>query len=618
MNNRPKFTKLFEPGRIGEMALKNRIVMAPLTTRFATFDGYVSEKIKDYYEEKAKGGAGLIILERTIVESPRGRTAPYDLRIDDEAFVPGLRELARVIQKHGARAVLHLDHAGRNAKSSFTHLQPVAPSPIPAPGREMPRELTTAEIAELVAVYARAAERAKRAGFDGVEFIAGSGLIGQFISPAWNKRSDAYGGNIEGRVRILLEIIDRTKKLAGQAYPIICRIYGEQSGVAGGMKLSDAQELARILQSAGVSAVHIFSNSPTVMGYPPAMWAHLAEGVKKAVQIPVITVGKITPELGEKILQDKKADFIAMGRALVSDPYLPEKVASGRMEDIIPCISCNECLDRVSGRDEPMICAVNASVGREREYELKKAQKRKRVLVVGGGPAGMEAARIAALRGHEVLLYEQGVELGGDLLLASIPPYKSEIQALIQYLGNEVRKSGVQLKVGEECTPDIVKGIKPDAVILATGTSPVIPEIPGLDMAKAVEAREVLLGKAETGSRVIIIGGGMVGCETAEFLAEKGKEVTILEVLDSIGSGVSAPRRQPLLNRLTAKGVIMMTGVKYERLGDGKAVITDKEGHKQTLEADTLVIAAGSRPKTELYEELSGKIAEVHLIGDCS
>ncbi|MCJ7655137.1 MAG: FAD-dependent oxidoreductase, partial [Dehalococcoidia bacterium] len=617
------FPKLFQPGRIGSLELKNRLVMPPMATNYALKDGSVTQRQIDYYEERAKGGVGLVIVEISCVDSTSGKGAAKQIAIDDDRFIPGLSKLAEAIRRHGAKAAIQIHHAGRQTSAKLTGNQPVAPSPIPAPGGEQPRELTPSEIATLVDRFAEAAERAKKAGFDGVEIHGAHGyLISEFLSPLSNRRQDAYGGSVENRARFLLEVIEAIRKRVGRSYPVWCRLSAMEIGVEGGITLEETQVVAQLAEKAGVDAIHVSAHQigparRPPMAQPPCIFVPLAEGVKKVVSIPVIVVGRIPPELGEGVLRDGKADFISIGRALLADPHLPQKVAMGRMEDITPCICCLTCLDSVSWRREGVCCVVNPTLGREREYELKPAESPRKVVVVGGGPGGMEAARVAALRGHKVVLFDDGDELGGQLLLAAKPPFKDTIGTFRRYLVGQITKLGVELRLRQRFTAEVLNELKPDVVVLATGVSPFIPQIPGIQSKKVLQANEVLTG-AETGERVVVIGGELVGCETALYLVERGKKVTIMRRGPKLATKVHHFIREPLLGRLRFKGVSMLTGVEYEEITEAGVVIRTGTGERKLVEADTVVLAAGAVPNTELLAALQGKVARVFSVGDCA
>ena len=624
MSGRPTFEKLFEPRRLGGMTVKNRIVMPPMVTNFGTADGYVTERLKDYHEERARGGVGLIIVECVCVDSPVGKRPGNQLVMDDESFIPGFADLAHVIQKHHARAAVQIHHAGRVARSSMTGVQPVAPSPIAQPGGDLPRELTAKEIQGIVQKFAKTAAWVKKAGFNGIEIHGAHGyLIAQFLSPASNQRRDEYGGSLENRARFLLEIMRAVKESVGPSYPVWCRMNGEETGLADGFTLAEAKEVAQMLQEAGADALHISYMSwglgPGALFPIDQPWAshvHLAAEIKKVVTLPVIAIRRILPEMAETIIKEGKADFVAMGRALIADPELPQKTATGRMSDIRPCIACDTCLNAVI-RGEEARCAVNAAMGREREFRLRPTAKPKKVMIIGGGPAGMEAARVAAGRGHRVTLIEKTENLGGQLLLAMAPPHKSGLERLTDYLRTQVDRLGVKVKLGREATPAIIEEARPDVVILATGVIPAIPPIPGVDKTIVVTAGEILEGKTAAGQKVVVIGGALIGCETANFLAERGRKVNLIEILPELPTENEKPYADLLVKELQEKGVVILTGVKEEKITDEGVEIIDKGGKTQKLEADTIVIAAGSRPNKELFKMLEKKFPAIYLAGDC-
>ena len=616
--------RLWEPFRIGRMELKNRVVMPPMVTRYASDDSFVTERTKDYYEARARGGAGLIIVEATYVHR-QGRAFANQIGISEDKFIPKLSELTNVVHRHGARIAIQLHHGGREAKAALSGLQPIAPSPLPGMAGEMPREMTVEEIAETVAYFAEAAVRARKAGFDGVELHGAHGyLIDQFLSPTSNKRKDEYGGDVRHRARFLLEVIAAVKEAVGEEYPVWCRMDGKEYGVEG-ITLEDAQRTARLAQDAGLAAIHVSAWGPapptnrTTPTFVSAVIEELAEGVKKAVSIPVIAVGRITPEDAERMLRQGKADLIAVGKAVLADPEWSNKVASGKVDDINPCIICNGCRDDIRNPAVSGIrCSVNAALGRERESKIVPAAKAKKVLVVGGGPAGMEAARVAALRGHRVTLWEKESRLGGQLIPAAIPPHKDRIAPLAKYLETQLSKLGVKVQRGKKATAAAVAEFNPDAVVVATGVRPLVPDIPGLDKAKAVQAEAVLEGKVEVGNKVAIIGGELVGCETAEFLADRRKQVTVMRRGPEMATGVGPSNRAFFLSRLLDKGVTLLREVRYDGVSSEGVIITTRDGEKRTIEADTVVLAAGSVPDTALYDAIKGKFAEVYRIGDCA
>jgi 2,4-dienoyl-CoA reductase-like NADH-dependent reductase (Old Yellow Enzyme family)/thioredoxin reductase len=615
---------LWEPFQLGKMALRNRIVMPPMVVRYADDNGYVTERNRNYYEARARGGVALVIVEATFVHKS-GQAFINQLGISDDSFLPGMKHLVQAIHRQGAKSAIQLHHGGRTANSKLSGLPVVAPSPIPLPGGEMPQELTAENIADMVAAFAEAAVRAREAGFDGVEIHGAHGyLVDQFLSGATNKRQDAYGGSHSKRARFLIEVIKAIKEAAGNDLAVWCRINGQEYGVEGGTTPEEAQETARLAESAGIEAIHVSGFGPgapnnlTTPKFTTGVIMDAVEGIKRVVNVPVIAVGRITPEAGEKILKEGKADLIAIGKALLADPDLPEKAAAGRMADVTPCIICNNCRDDIRKPELPGIrCSVNATLGREAESKIVPASKPKNILIAGGGPAGMEAARAAALRGHRVTLYEKETRLGGQLIQAAIPPHKDRIAPLVSYLERQLNQLGVEIKLGTEATTKTVEELKPDVVVLATGVKPFIPDIPGVTNANVVQAGDVLEGGVETGNRVVVIGGELVGCEVAEFLADQGKKVTVARRGAEMAVGIGPSLRNFVLSRLAAKGVTLLPGIKYREITPEGLAITTAEGEPKTIPADTVVLAAGAVPDNQLYDKLQGKAAKVHCIGDC-
>ncbi len=616
---------LGEPSRIGTMTLRNRFVMPPMVTQYADKEGYVTERSRNYYAARAKGGVGLIIVEATYVDDC-GKAFMNQLGISQDKFIPGLNSLAEAIHQGGARASIQLHHGGRLARTAFSGSQPVGPSALAGPGGEIPKPLSVEEIGEIVDRFAEAALRAKKAGFDGVEIHGAHGyLIDQFLSRASNQRRDGYGGDLQRRARLLIETLEAVRKRVGVDFPFWCRLNGQEYGVPEGTTLEESRKTARLAEEAGADAIHVSAAGPqspvhfTTPTFVPAVIEDLAGEIKKAVRVPVIAVGRITPEAGEKMLAEGKADLIAMGKGLLADPNLPNKWTSGHSEDITPCIVCMACRDDLRAPGVSGIrCQVNASLGKEREYQILPAKRARNILVIGGGPAGMEAARVAALRGHQVVLWEKGSRLGGQLIQAVIPPHKDRIEPLIQYLSGQLKKLGVRIELEKMATAAKVEEIQPEVVVCATGIKPMVPGIPGLGQADAVQAGDVLEGKVKVGDKVVVIGGELVGCETAEFLAEKGKKVTVTRRGPEMALKVESVLRPFFLQRLLEKGVTLLTGMSYNEVTGKGLVVTDKENMQRTIEADMIVLAAGSIPDQELYREIKGKMPEVYLAGDCA
>jgi 2,4-dienoyl-CoA reductase-like NADH-dependent reductase (Old Yellow Enzyme family)/thioredoxin reductase len=627
--------KLFQPISLGELEIRNRIVMPSMGTNFANEDGYVTEQLKSYYEERARSGVGLIIIEFSCIQWPVGKGQLRQLCVDDDKFIPGLSELAQTIKKHGARVFLQLHHAGRVAFSRFTGCQPVAPSPIPTSSGEMPRELSLAEIKNIIYRFAEGAHRAQEAGFDGVELHCTHGyLLAQFLSAASNKRQDIYGGDLRNRARLILDIMAAVRDKVGANYPVSIRLTGKEFDIEHGITIEESQQTAKWLEEAGAAAINV-----SVSGHyplhamewlvegedlprPPYNHPHgfvlfVAEKIKRKLNVPVIGVGWIDPETAELALRENKIDMVAMGRSLIADPELPRKAASGSLEDIRPCLGCLICRERLLS-EKQVQCTVNPTMGKEQESLIALAKKKKRIVVVGGGPAGMEAARVAALKGHEVILFDKGSSLGGQLLVASIPPNKGRLKVLADYFTTQVSKLGVKVELGKEAISEDIVSVEPDAVIIAAGVKRRAPRIPGIELGNMANAEDILVGKVRVaGRKVAVIGGGVVGCETAEFLATKKKRVTIVEMLDIMATGMEEVTKNYLLGRLSKLGVTILTKTKAEAITEEGLVVSPEEGPKQIVEADTIVNATSPYPNQRLYQELSGKISKIHLVGDC-
>ena len=605
--------------------------MSPMGTNFSLVRG-VS---RAFYEERAKDGVGAIVVGGMLVDallSGEFAHAFYDWAV-------------RPVQAQGVKMGPQLFYS--NLYPGYWGLgviqEWVAPSPGVPPGAKvmMPmlretqaycRELTIAEIEDIISRYAAAAKKVKEVGFDFVEMHGchGHNLPHQFFSPIDNHRSDEYGGDLAGRMRFSIEVAQAIRTAVGEDFPFFWRLCAEE-GLPGGYTLEDCTELCVELEKAGVDVIdvsfgHEANYEPAPLAHftpcpgeeqPPATFVPLAEVIKRRVNIPVIGVGRIhTLEVAEEVLSQGKVDMIAIGRQLLADPQWPQKVAAGRQDEITPCLCCNHCIDMLE-RMEPIRCAVNAAMGREDESAIALAKERKKVLVVGGGPAGMEAARVAALRGHEVTLFERGQALGGQLVLASKPPRKSKIKDFIDYLARQMEKQGVRVELGREATPDLVAEIKPDAVVLATGVDTIIPDILGVNRSNVVTAEQVLSGSVHVGARVVVIGGGEIGCEVAELLAEKGGKVTIVELLDEMATKLPFRGRHFLLYNLAKRGVAMVTGALCQQITDEGLIITSRRGRQQTIAADTVVLSVGSRPDAALARELEGKVTSLHLVGDC-
>jgi 2,4-dienoyl-CoA reductase-like NADH-dependent reductase (Old Yellow Enzyme family)/thioredoxin reductase len=611
--------KLLTPITIRGMECKNRVVMPPMLVGV----GVRSRKARAYYLERAKGGVGTIILAATSVsvfasDDIWGRKGS----VDD--FIGGIRPLIDDVHQTGARIGIQLWHGNRFPAGMGlldTGGEAVAPS---ATATE--RQLTIPEIKSIISRFAQAAANCRRAGFDFVEVHGAHGyLVCQFFSPAINKRNDEYGGDLLRRMRFGTDCVSAIRSAVGNDYPIFYRL-GAWEDLPNGITVEDSAQFAARLEKVGADVIDVSLGRTAGSGVtaspgaeqPEGTFASLAEAIKRAVKVPVIAVGRFrTAQVAEEVLTQGKADMVAIGRQLIADPHWLEKASTGKTEDIIPCISCNVCFE-TGLANLGLKCSVNAMSGRESELAVKPAARPKRVIVVGGGPAGMEAARVAALRGHKVVLYEKEKELGGQLLVAAVPPYKQELARLNRYLSRQLKKSNVQVKLGVEATPELVEEEKPDTVILATGGMPLIPEIPGMSKLQRVTAEDVLSGKVEVGEKVIIIGGELVGCETADFLSQKGKKVTVVRRGPEMAAKMFSSNRHALLARLKEKGVVLIPGVKkYEAITEEGLVIIDSQGNRRTLECDAIILAAGAIPNNQMARSLEGKVAEIRLAGDC-
>ena len=626
---RTMFPRLSEPGCIGNIRLKNRMIKAPQHTGLSNPDGSVTERMLRYYRDVASGGVSMVIVEYAWIDNDASRASPCQLGISSVDHVPGLSLLAQTIQANGAKAAIQISHAGRQR---FTLARPKAPSTVPweeiyAQGCPAPDVLTFDEILQIVKSFGLAAKRAQIADFDMVEIHACHGyLISNFLSPRTNKRTDWYGGSLENRMRFLLEAITEIKCQVGPEYPVCVRVSGidyEPDGTT----IEETIELCKRLEALGVAAIHMSGGNHhqtihevSPMGMPLAYNVWAAEAVKKALKIPVIASGSITsPELAEKILSDGKGDFIGLGRPLWADPLFPQKALEGRPEDVRPCIRCNDgCLARGDHLAKTIQCSVNVAVCREEEFKITKTEQSKKVAVVGGGPAGMEAARVCALKGHQVTLFEKR-ELGGALIEASIPEFKApDLKPLIQYLSTQIKKLKIKL-VNKEATVQTIKNGGFDAVIVAAGAIPLtLADVPGIESARVTSAVQVLQGKAKVGQKVIVIGGGIVGTEVGLFLAEQGKEVVFVEMLDTFMNNITFDEKLVYEQRFRNLKTSVHTGKRLERVTGQGIIVMDRYGARTTLTADTLVLAAGFTPNRGLIEDLKKESnIQVFEVGDC-
>lgn len=622
MTERETFKYLFAPIKIGGLELKNRIIMAPMLDRLAV-DRAVSQPVKDFYAARARGGVSLIVLTPGTVDINAGGSV--QLGLYEDRFIDGLRELAEVVHTNGALIGIQMLHSGRVNVDNLrkgTGQTGVAASPIPLfPGMEPPKEISKEEIEELIEKFSEAARRVRDAGFDLVEVHAAHGnLLGGFLSPNTNIRSDEYGGDLKNRARFMVKIIHRIREKLG-GFPISCRINGADY-VPEGLILEESKAIARLLEEAGTDLISVsagllnsYPNCVPLSDFPHGCFVHLAEGVKSAVKVPVMIAGRLDDlRLADEVLASGKADLIAIGRALIADSELPKKAMMEEFGEIRSCIACNVCTDT---NPAPITCTVNPEAGREGELHILPCSQQKRVLVVGGGLAGLEAARIAALRGHQVSLYEEDERIGGQWILAATPPHKQKHIEIINHLYRELERLEVRMNLGKRVTPDMVEELQPDVVVVATGGTPLMPPIPGIEQDRVITAWDVLQGYG-IGSRVLVIGGGTTGLETAEFLAEQGKEVVVVEQLKRAGMDMGFTARWHLMHRLRVQKVSIFTSTIVKEIGQQRVVITSNQS-EDTLEGfDNIVLATGVKPRNELVKELESVVKEICVIGDAA
>jgi len=615
---------IFEPLNIGTLQLKNRFVVPPMVSNYANEDGTCSEQFIAYHEEKAKGGWGLIIVEDYKINPESGGFVKLPgLWHDDQ--IRSHKELTDRVHLHGAKIAAQIYHAGRETCAAITGVQPVAPSAIPDPVvNEMPRELSIEEIEQLVEEFGDTALRAKIAGFDAVEIHGAHGyLVNQFMSPFSNKRTDKYGGTILNRARFALEVIANIRSKVGDDYPLIYRMSVNEF-VEGGLTTEDSKVISMLLEDAGINAIHasngVYASSdkiipPTAVGH--AWSASISEQIKKVVSIPVIAVGRINdPLIAESVLRSNQADLISMGRASLADPHLPNKAKAGDFDNIIRCIGCLQgCIQR-NGQQLPIKCLVNPLTGHESERQVKEESEQKKVVIIGGGIAGMEAAIVAAQRGHSVDIFEKNDRLGGQWILASIPPTKEELGAFTTWQINKLNNLGVRVHVNTELTPEMVEAIKPDSLIIATGARPFIPNIPGNELTHVVTANDILQGTAQSGKRAVVIGGGLVGSETAAHLANHGHDVSIVEMNADIFAGGPSSTKQYLIQDLKQHNVTIMTETTVKEIRADSVLIETKQGQHELEHIDTVVMAIGSRPVNDSLEQIKESVDNVITVGD--
>lgn len=636
MNN--KYPNLLSPGKIGKVELRNKTVMAAMGMSQSE-GGFVNKAVLNHYAERSKGGVGAIIVEVTCVDSPLGLNTKGMLVIDDDKYIPGMTQLADVIHEGGAKAFLQISHTGRGARRKIIGAQPVGPSAVAMPysymmglANETPRALTFNEIKAIEEKYAQAALRAKKAGFDGIEIHAVGYYLGQqFLSKTANIRTDEYGGSRENRIRFHLNIIKRIRELCGEDFAIIVKLSVIEMGKDGGISILDGLYYCKKLQEAGVDAIEVLAgiwsseagkNQKPESAYSDCMAVALSMLMKAGL---ILTTGKkkVTligggraqnPIASEKALKSGQCDLIFIGHGLLAQPDLINLINEDREDEIRPCIGCGHCVDHQLQHGERAICSGNAVLARgDNDYSIVPAKEKKRVVVIGAGVAGVEAARIAAKRGHTVDLYDKDRKIGGQMNLASKPPYKQHLGLMKPYLEKQLELNRVNVHLGKEITKKDILSMNPDVVVCATGVKSISLNIEGYQ--RAINANDILKGE-KCGKNVVVIGGGSIGCETAEYLAKQGKKVTIIEMSDTLASNTGKTDQTILLGHLKGHNVRILTECKADKITAAAVLYKNKKGEINSVKADTVVVAIGGKPEASLYESLKDEIKEIYNIGD--
>jgi 2,4-dienoyl-CoA reductase-like NADH-dependent reductase (Old Yellow Enzyme family)/thioredoxin reductase len=615
---------LFSPYSIKNCELKNRIVMPGLASFLIEDDGSITEHTIEHYRLRAAGGPAMVIMEACSV-SPEGIVSPHQSRIYDDRFIEGLSKIAGVIKSEGAVAAVQIHHGGRQISAKVIKQKPFAPSSLPCPtirGEVTP--LSVNGIQELVQKFGDAAARAVESGFELIEIHGAHGyLINQFLSRFSNIREDEYGGDIAGRTRFAKEIVQEVKKHLPEGFPLSFKI-SAQEFVSDGLTVDESIEILKILVKAGVDIVQVSAGNDATpewicqpMFMEKACLVDAAERVKKALGIPIMAVGRINdPVIANDIIKKGKADLVCIGRGLLADPEMPNKAKEGRLDDIRICIACNTCMESIFRRGR-VECLVNPMLGREKEMAFHPAKLRKKVMVIGGGPGGLNVAWVAARRGHDVHLFEKQSALGGQLIFSCVAGYKKELQSLIKYQKRQIEKFGVNYYLKHEVTADTVKEENPDVVVLATGSLPFSPKVEGIDKSNVVTFAEVLSENPPAQKKTVVVGGGPTGCEVALHLSENGCPVVIVEMLPTIGKPLESITRKVLLKELKANNVKVMTEFRLSKVEENGVFVIGKDMEEQFLEAERVVITTGNRPDNKLYNQIESLGYEIHRIGDC-
>lgn len=620
------FDALFQPIQIGTMAVKNRFIMAPMATNLGNEDATPSEKTIAYYRERALGGIGLITVEATSVH-PTAKGMARQHGLYDDASIPAWKKLTDAVHEAGAKVTVEIYHGGRQTHESVIGETTWSASRVSCPrSGELPRALTTEEVWGVIDLFGDAALRAKKAGFDSVCVHSSAGyFLAEFLSSHANKRVDEFGGSLEGRTKILVEILKNIREKCGQEFPVTIRIVSDEH-VIDGIVPNESAAIAMILEDAGYDAIDLSQccyetlewTAPTAMMTRPGWSGYASEEIKKSVSIPVSSSGRYNdPYIMLQAIKLNKLDMISLGRESIADPYIVKKIQEGRIDEISPCVACNQSCIGYLLSNKKLSCLVNPLAGHEDE-PVKDAKVKKSVAVIGAGPSGLYCAMLAAKRGHQVTVYEKGDQPGGQLRLASVPEGKQDMARAIKYYVTAGKKYGVTYKMNSEMTPDDIANLKEDAIVFATGSVPMRLPIKGIDNPALVDAVDVLDGLVnyEVEKKILVVGGGMTGSETALFLSERKHNVTLIELRDGIALDVGDLVRKELLNVLKCRNTCMLTNARVKEFFEDGVVYEDKEGKQITLRGfDGVVLAMGVTSHNPFSDmKLEGK--EVYVVGD--
>lgn len=624
-----KYEKLFSPGTIGNVKLKNRVVQTAMGTCLASASGEASDDLIRFYEERAKGGVGLIITETACIDREHGIGMSVEIHADKFDYIPRLERMVNTVHKYGTKIFLDLHHPGRQGVPDMNNGYSIAPSAVALNSsilQSVPKEMTIEEIHKCRDQFIYGGMIAKLAGFDGLELHGGHGyLLEQFMSPDSNRRTDEYGGDFEGRMRFVKEIVEGIKEINGKDFPICVRISADEM-TENGYGLDYGVEIAKYLEKIGVDALNVsngtYESDYTIMeprSYDSGWKKHLGRAVKEAVNIPVIAVDVVKkPDFAEKMLDEGNCDFVGVARAHLADPEWCNKSRTGRENEIRPCIGCLYCLSQVStGR--VFKCTMNARVGRELEFpEWPKISEPRTVAVIGAGPAGCEASRVLAERGYKVVLFDKRGYIGGSVNLANKPPHQYLLDSVMSYYNSQLVRLGVDVRLYTEATVETVKALEPYAVVVAVGAKPIVPRLEGIKNDNVYMFNDVLTGKVQLpGKKVAVIGGGLTGCETAEFIAERGYDTSVIEMASDVCPGEYCTNVDDTKIQMNKYGVKSFVSHRVEKITSQGVVTTDLLANKEeTIAADSVVICVGSRPDPTVVQPFVDAFDNTLVLGD--